>query len=233
MSATQMLVVAAAVFVGSHLALSHPLRAPLVRMVGEGGFAGLFSLTAAVSLGWVVVAYRATPVVAPAHVPGDVGWAVASAAMWFASVLFAGSLARNPALPGPGAATAALRDARGVFAITRHPMNWSFALWALVHAGLWPTPANSIVTTAILILALVGSWGQDAKKTRLMGDGWRGWMRRTSFLPFAGQLFGRTTWSAAWPGSVAIAAGTVIWLVATWSHQPLGGALAAGIWRWI
>ena len=63
--------------------------------------------------------------------------------------------------------------------------------------------------------------------------GWPAWMAQTSFVPFAGQLSGRIGWRAAWPSVHAWAGGIVLWLIATWAHAPLGGAMAAGIWRWI
>ncbi len=38
--------------------LSHPLRKSIVATVGEGAFPGIYSLIAAVTLGWLVLAYR-------------------------------------------------------------------------------------------------------------------------------------------------------------------------------
>ena len=98
---------------------------------------------------------------------------------------------------------------------------------------IWPTPENHVLSTAILILALGGALGQDMKKAALMGDAWRGWARRTAFVPFSGQIGGRIPWGAALPGSIAFIGGTILWLVLTWAHTPLGGRMAAGIWRWI
>ena len=43
-------------------------------------------------------------------------------------------------LPGRGSRSTRIDEPRGVFAITRHPMMWGFALWALVHAIVNPTP---------------------------------------------------------------------------------------------
>lgn len=233
MSGTGQLALACAAFVGTHFLLSHPLRGPLVRSMNEGAFRGLYSLVALGTFGWIIWAWRATPASVPAYLPGEGAWIVATVAMWFASVLLAGSFFGNPALPAPNAAQSALRNPVGVFAITRHPMMWSFAIWATVHLLLWPTRENHILATAILILALGGSLGQDAKKARLMGDAWRGWARRTAFVPFAGQIGGRIGWTAAWPGWVALGLGTLLWLGLTWAHTPLGARMAAGIWFWI
>ncbi len=227
------LAIASSTFVGTHFALSHPLRDPLVRRMGESAFRGLYAIVALATLLWTVGAYKAVPATAPAYVAGDEAWLVASVAMLFASVLFAGSLIGNPALPSPNANAAATRNALGVLAITRHPMMWGFAIWALTHLLLWPTPENHVLTTAILLLSLGGALAQDMKKARLMGDAWRGWCRRTAFVPFAGQFGGRIGWMAAWPGPFALIGGVLLWLVGTWAHLPLGGRIAAGIWRWL
>ena len=232
MDALSTLLIACATFVGTHALLSHPLRGALVRWIGPGPFQGLYSLVALVSFGWIILAYRAVPATAPAYVPGDATWIIASALMWAASVLFVGSFAGNPALPAPGASNIARREPRGVMGITRHPMMWSIALWAIVHILIWPTPENRILAIAILLLALGGSLGQDLKKSRLMGDAWRGWQRKTSFVPFMGQVSGRVPWRSAWPGVIAITAGTAFWLLLTWLHTPFGGRMAAGVWRW-
>ncbi|MEQ1725845.1 MAG: NnrU family protein [Sphingopyxis sp.] len=232
MSPIALLSLACAAFVGSHFALSHPLRSPLANMLGEGGFRVLYALIAFATFGWIIWTWLAVPATAPAYVASDYAWIAASAVMWLASVLLAGSFFGNPAMPSPNATSMAMRNPLGVFAITRHPMMWSFALWAIIHMLLWPTSENHVLTTAILLLALGGAAGQDGKKARMMGDAWRGWCRRTSFFPFAGIIGGRVGWAAAWPGSGALLLGTLLWLAMTWAHMPLGARMAAGIWRW-
>ena len=233
MEAMHGLIAACAAFVGTHLLLSHPLRAPLVRMLGAGGFAIAYSLVALATFGWIIWAWVAMPLSPPHFVPGDGAWAAASVAMWLATLLLVGSFSRNPAMPAPGAAEAAMRTPTGVFAITRHPMMWSFALWALVHILIWPTPENHILATAILLLAIIGSAGQDRKKAAQMGDAWRGWQSRTAFVPFAGQIAGRTPWGAIWPGFGQILLATALWAAITWAHMPAGARVAAGVWRWL
>ena len=120
---------------------------------------------------------------------------------------------------------------RGVFAITRHPMMWGFALWALVHLAVSPTDANAVLTGAILILALVGAWLQDRKKQRLQPASWPEWQARTSYFPFAAQISGRAPWTLG--GGRALIGGAAVWIVATKLHIVLGGAMEAGIWRWV
>lgn len=221
-------VAAALAFVGTHFLLSHPLRPPIVGAVGERGFLGIYSLVAAVTLGWLALAYRTAPPAVPLWPVGDVLWAVGTLLMLAGAILFMGSLIRNPALPQ--AAAGSVPEARGVFAITRHPMMWGFALWGVVHILVFPDPSNIVLALAIIVLALVGAHLQDRKKERLQPDFWREWERRTSYWPFAAIAGGRARMGKI--GMHALAGGTVVWLAASWAHIPLAG-WPAGIWRWI
>lgn len=56
-----MLLLAAISFVGTHFLLSHPLPRLMVKVVGEGVFHGIYSLVAAATLLWMVLAYRSAP----------------------------------------------------------------------------------------------------------------------------------------------------------------------------
>jgi uncharacterized membrane protein len=217
------LAIASAAFVGLHFLMSHPLRQPLVRRLGDRGFAGVYSVVSLITFGAMIHYFpAANREGVPLWVPGDILWLIASLLMWFGSILFMGSLRRNPAFPRPGAPVG-IGDPRGVFAITRHPMNWGFATWAIVHAIVNATPAGLVVSAAILILAIGGSVGQDAKKERLLGGAWQEWEAKTAFFPF-GRGF-------ALPDGFAFIGGTLLFFIATWAHGALGG-MPAGLWRW-
>jgi uncharacterized membrane protein len=225
-----MLLLAAIAFVGTHFLLSHPLRAPLVRVLGEPAFLVLYSVIAAATLIWMIVAYRSAPLTALMWEVGNVLWAIITLLMLIASVLLAGSLVGNPAFPKPGAPATAPGVARGVYAVTRHPMLWSFSIWGLAHILVYPTAKTFIIAGAILLLSLVGAALQDQKKRRLQPDVWPQWERQTSFIPFAAITAGKARLGGF--GAIAIIGGLVFWLVATWAHIPLSG-WRAGVWRWI
>jgi uncharacterized membrane protein len=204
-------------FVGTHFLLSHPLRGPLVRTMGEKPFRGFYSLVSLVTFGLMIYFYRAIGPEPPLWNAGDAGWIVGTLLMWFGSILFVGSFLKNPALvgaPGPSGGPA------GVLRITRHPMMWGFAIWAAVHLMLLAQPKSLVFDGAIILLALAGAAGQDAKKGRAMGDAWHEWTAQTAFVPF--------TRGVAYPGTVALVGGTLLFLIATWAHP-----IPAGIWRWI
>ncbi|MBR0552639.1 NnrU family protein [Stakelama marina] len=227
------LIVACIAFVGSHFLLSHPLRAPLVARVGERGFLGIYSLVAFATLGWVVLAYRAIPMQLFWWHVGDGLWALATLVMLVASVLMVGSLHGNPALPNPDGPDSPRPPApRGVFAITRHPMMWSFALWSLAHILVLPMASNIVLAIAIAVLALGGAALQDRKKEQLQPKLWSRWEGVTSYWPFVALNEGRAQWAAAWPSTTAFLGGIALWLAASWAHMPLAG-WPAGIWRWI
>lgn len=211
--------------IASHFALSHPLRAPLVRLLGERGFIFLFMAVAIAALVWMSMAWGDAPA-DPGWVAPIWWWPVASAITLFASILLVGSLVRNPAFPRPGAAPRPIsRAPTGVFAITRHPANWAFMLWALAHLSLSTSPRNLVVAGGVLFLAFFGTLAQDAKKERLLGESWRDWEARTSFVPFAALLGGRIGWRAANPGLVALAGGVAFWALATSYHAPSASPL--------
>lgn len=211
------LLLSALAFVGTHFLLSHPLRAPLVRSMGEGPFRGLYSLVALITLGLMIHFYGAIGREPPLWPVGDGLWLLGSVLMWIGSILLVGSFVRNPALPGARVPTGA---PSGVFRITRHPMMWGFALWAAVHLIVVATPKALVLDGAILFLALAGAAGQDAKKRKLMGERWHEWVAQTAFVPF--------TRGVGSPGLVPLVGGTLLFFAATWAHP-----VPAGFWRWI
>lgn len=224
------LVIATVGFVGTHLLLSHPLRAPIAARTGEPAFLGLYSLVAIATFVWLVMAYVAVPAEPPLWNAGVAVWALVTLLMLLASVLLVGSLIGNPALPRAGSPGALPTAAKGVFSITRHPMNWAFALWGVSHIAVFPTLSNFILAGSIILLAVAGSALQDRKKEALQSDRWLAWEAMTSFWPFGAVITRRA--NLAGFGWAAPLGGLVVWLAATWAHGPLAG-IAAGIWRWV
>jgi uncharacterized membrane protein len=212
------LTLSALLFVGLHFLMSHPLRAGLVSRVGEGPFRGIYSLVALVTFGAMIYFYDVIGDEPPLWPVEEWQWAAATLLMWLGSILFVGSFVGNPALPG--ARVPSGLAPKGVFAITRHPMMWGFALWAIVHLMVIATPKALMFDGAIILLALVGSAMQDRKKQARMGDRWHQWSTQTAFVPFTRGL--------ASPGLFAFVGGTVLLLIATWLHP-----MPAGPWRWI
>jgi uncharacterized membrane protein len=204
-------------FVGTHFLMSHPLRGPMVRAMGEKAFQGVYSLVSLILFGLMIYFYRVIGREPLLWDAGQAGWIAGTILMWLGSILFVGSFVKNPALPG---AKGPRGGPHGVFTITRHPMMWGFALWAITHILVVAQPKAIFFYGSIAILALVGSYFQDRKKAGLMGDTWHEWTAQTAFIPF--------TRGFAYPGTFALVGGTVLYLVATWLHP-----IPVGVWRWI
>lgn len=212
------LFLSAIAFVGLHFLLSHPLRRPLVRRLGERAFQGVYSLIALLTFGGMIYFYHAIGR-EPERLwdAGDAGWIVGTVLMWLAAILFVGSFVKNPALVG---ARGPAGGPSGVFRITRHPMMWAFAIWGGVHLMILAAPKALVFDGAIIILALAGAFGQDRKKARQFGENWHDWTAQTAFVPF--------TKGVGNPGAVALIGGTLLFFAATWAHP-----IPAGVWRWL
>jgi len=109
-------------------------------------------------------------------------------------------------------------------------MMWAFAIWGLAHILIYPIAKNIVLSSAIIVLALVGAALQDRKKAALDPQGWTAWESRTSYLPFVAIAQDRAAFGGF--GAHALGGGVVVWLLATWAHIPLAG-WPAGIWRWL
>ena len=217
------LIAANAAFVGSHFAMSHPLRAPMVKALGEKGFSLAYTGVSFATLAWVYFAFIAAPA---ADLPGsgEAGWIIATILTWPAMVLLAGSFIGNPALPTPQAEAQTRAEPRGALRVTRHPMMWGIGLWAISHLVLFWSTRTMVTALAMGILALVGARLQDAKKEALMGAAWAEWESKTSYWPRWGRLLS--------VGAVPLLAGTALWLAGSWLHLWRAG-IPAGVFRWI
>lgn len=223
MSDLLLLAVLIGAFVVTHELLSHPLRAPLVARLGAGGFAVVYSLVAIATLSSAVQLWRQIPGTRLWDTPA---WAYGPAlvVMLIAFILFVGSVtAPNPAMM-PGVKG----EPKGMQRITRHPMMWSFVLWAGVHMAMTADPRTIILAAGIAALALIGTVMQDSKKQQ-QDSNYTAHMARTSHVPFGAILAGRQPVSAVWPGVVPMLGGAAIWFVFLgWGHSWLIGVPAAG-----
>lgn len=222
-TATVMLTLGMAAFVGTHLLMSHTWRAGMVRQFGQGGFLVIYSLVSIVAFSAAVIAFGKAPAT-PQLWDGQsvVPWTLASLLTLVASALFLASIAGNPALPGTDVSGLSTRIPNGVFKVTRHPMMSAFTLWGLAHILVAPSARTAILAGGVIALAVIGSRGQDAKKAVLHGADWKVWMKRTSFLPDPA-AFGHLGlyWVAAVP----------VWILLTWLHLKIA-LIPAGLWVW-
>jgi uncharacterized membrane protein len=184
------LALAMALFVGLHFMLSsYPLRDRLVARLGERPFRRLYSIVMAATLVWAAIAFNATPFEPLWTVPGWLA-PLPILIMPLAVLLLVCSLTQpNPTLAGLEADPA---KAGGIFAITRHPMLWSFAIWGLLHVLANGDLASLIFFGGFTVLSLGGALAIDARKRREWpAETWHRFAGRTAWLPFAALVAGR------------------------------------------
>jgi uncharacterized membrane protein len=196
-----MLIASAAVFLAIHLLVSGTrLRDTITGLVGEGPYLGLFSLSSAAAIVWMVLSFNAASVSPENTVLYDLGPGIRHLGI---PLLFLAFLLAVPGLATPNP-TAVRMDAmagnqetvKGVLRITRHPFLWGVAIWAAFHTAANGDKAAVIFFGTFLVVAVLGTISIDAKRKRKLGEAWSGFAARTSNIPFGAILSGRTKFSA-------------------------------------
>ena len=189
------MLVAGALFVGTHLAISStPARARLISMVGTRGYLGLYSLCALATLGYLIWLYGAVPrrdyVWQPSPLLYEIAWYIMPPAL---VLLLGGFMVKNPTNVGMegmlGEENTVL--ARGVTRITRHPFQWSVVLWAVSQLIANGDTVSIVFFSSFLLLSLIGTFLIDRKKAQSLGTAWHAYRDQTSNIPFAAILAGR------------------------------------------
>jgi uncharacterized membrane protein len=217
-----LLVIAAAVWLGIHFGLAGTqLRDWLVERIGELPFRGMFSALSIGGIGFLVWAWRGAPTTPLWYAPGWLRW-VLVAVMLVAFVLFVASVRRrSPTMVGmPGAS---VQPPRGIQRVTRHPMLWSFALWAAVHVAGNGDTAAIVFFGTFLVTALGGMPSIDAKLARRDPALWRALSAATSSVPFVAISQGRNRFVPREIGWLAVLIAVAAWAAMLHLHPFLFG----------
>lgn len=216
-----MLIIAALVWIALHLGIAGTrLRDRIVRGIGEGPFRGAFSILSIAALVWLICSYNAAATTSLWRPPS---WLLALLvlAMLPACALFVGSVTTpNPtAIGGEGAAG----QPRGIQRITRHPMLWSFAIWAAVHMIGNGDTASLVFFGAFLVTALAGMPSIDAKLARRNSAAWSTLEASTAIIPFAAIAEARNqlVWNEI--GWWRIGLGLLLWALLLYLHPIIIG----------
>ncbi len=189
-----------ALFLLSHVLPARAgLRARLVAGLGERGYLSVYSGLSLALMAWLIVAaWRAPYVPLWDPTPWQATTALVLVPLGFV-LLFAGTLTPNPLsvsfrLARAGAETEE-GDAGGkgaVVALTRHPVLWGLAFWALAHTIANGDLVGVLLFGTLALFAVLGTLIVDRRKRRLMGArAWQAHARGTANLPFLAILTGR------------------------------------------
>ena len=225
------LVLAALFLPISHFGISStPLRAALVRRLGERGYLAFYSLVTIVAFSWLVIAYR--------HAPASMIWVTPPVLrLLLIALVFVGLVlvVVGVATPNPTAVGAdALFDrddvARGVLRVTRNPFLWGVGLWAIAHMLASGNVAALLLFGSIGTLGWVGAFLIDAKKAKQHGPRWQRFASATSNLPFVAIAQGRQRLVLGEIGAWRLALGVVVFAVLFAAHGWLFGVTPLPAW---
>jgi len=222
------LALATTLFVGGHFLLSHPLRAPLRKALGERGFLALYALLVGAAFAWMLFAYGAAPRSELWGKAEWMRWPLILLMLPASILLVCGLAAPNPLLVGREALLQRREVGSGIFAVTRHPMNWGIGLWALGHLIMNGEAATVILTGGTALLALAGSWAQERRKAVEAGAPWQRFAAATSFLPFLAIAQGRARFSLREIGYSRLAAGVLLYYALLHGHRYVIGVSPLG-----
>jgi uncharacterized membrane protein len=208
-----------------HVLVAGRWRQALVARFEETGFRLLFSLLSIVSLAAVIATYVRAPEVV-LWAPSLAMHAVAAVIMLPAFLLMVTSLRpSNPTLAGADMLLGDLLPTVGITRVTRHPMLWAFALWAVAHMLANGDAPTLLLAGTILLTAVNGMFSIDRKKRHKLGAAYVEFESKTSILPFAAILGGRNELRLREIGGVTMAGALLLYLAAFWLHGWLGAPI--------
>jgi len=218
-----MLVFAAAVFLATHYVSSTPLRSGLVAMVGEKAYLGLYSLVSFAAIAWMIWAYVKAPYERLWVGDEFKVWVIVLMPISLISII-AGGMTRNPSAVRQENMLSSMGEPRGILRITRHPVQWGIALWALLHLIARGDIASVIFFGGFALLAISGSMLIDARKNRTLGAEWQRFASVTSNIPFGAIVQGRNQFRFEEIGWKKVLIGLGVYFVFIFLHPYLFGA---------
>ncbi len=221
------LILAQLLFAGGHVLLSSPwLRPRLVGLLGPKGFRVGYSSLSVIGLVWLIIAYGNAPFVPlwdfgvwPKHL------ALLLVPIGFVLVVFGVSA---PGATSVGGESVPVEKAvAGASTISRHNMLSGVVLWGVAHLLANGDVAALILFGGITIMCVIGMISIDHRRAETMGaERWGAIAARTSRIPFAAILAGRTRldWRGIgwWRPLLGLALGIgAIWAHGAWFGLPV------------
>lgn len=214
---------AVAAFLLTHLIPAFkPLRNWLVGLMGEKVYVAAYGTLSLAIMVWIGFAYADAPYVEVWEFHDWTRWVPLLGMPFVCILLVAGLLSANPFSVGYGKNWDA--DKPGIVAITRHPVTWGFTLWALLHLPPNGDARSLLLFGLMALLGLTGPKSLDVKRRARMGsDNWDREAAKTSIIPFAAILKGRTRFSLKEIGYGKVLGGLLLYGVLLHFHGPVIG----------
>jgi uncharacterized membrane protein len=230
MDATVWIALWAGLFLGSHLLISSSaVRGRLIAAIGEQPYRGIYSLVAFATLGPLIYEFghnkHAGPLLWYLRAVAPIRW-LAWLLMLAALILLVGSFINpNPGAIGPSAGGS---EPRGLLKVTRHPSFVAFSLFGIAHILMNGWAGDVIFFGMFPALGIIGGMHQDQRKLRELGDRYREFVAKTSFVPLAALIGGRARWTGDDMPWAAICTGVVLTVALVALHPTFFGGNPLG-----
>ncbi|MBF6569528.1 MAG: hypothetical protein IVW54_11720 [Candidatus Binataceae bacterium] len=216
-------------FIGSHLVISSPwVRRRLVARIGELPYRVVYSIVAFATLTALIITFahhkHSGTLIWYLRDIAPIRWLVWLTMLSALILLVAGLINPSPSTLGasPNAAAA------GVLKLTRHPSFVAFIMFGVAHMLMNGWAGDLIFFGTFPVLSIIGGMHQDRRKQDELGDRYRQFVARTSFVPGAALWSGREHWTAADMPWAAIAIGVVATILIVLAHPYLFGGSPIG-----
>jgi len=230
MDATVWIALWAVLFLASHLIISSSAVRPwLTGKVGEQAYRAIYSWVAFATLGPLIYEFarhkHAGPLLWALRAVAPMRW-LAWLLMLTALILLVGSFIT----PNPGAmgAPGARSEPRGLLKITRHPSFVGFILFGIAHMLMNGRAGDVIFFGLFPALGILGGMHQDQRKIRELGDSYREFVAKTSFVPFAALISRRVRWTGGDMPWAAIGVGVALTVAIVALHPMIFGGHPLG-----
>ncbi|MBB4009941.1 NnrU family protein [Allorhizobium taibaishanense] len=160
----------------------------LIGLIGRPVYMALYSLLSLATLVWVFYAFMEADDVALWLDRAWQAWITLALAPIGLFLVICGLSSPNPASitfrknQQPGA----------IVALTRHPVLWGFFLWAFGHIFPNGELRGVVLFGGFAIFSLVGIIILERRSSRKLGTAWNDFAGKTSIVPFAAFVAGRT-----------------------------------------
>lgn len=218
-----------ALFGGSHLLLSSAaVRPRLIGAIGLKGFKGVYSLVALVTFVGLFRAYFHDKHAGALLLDRSLAARHVTELLMLVSILF---LALAHGSKSPASTAADMTGVRpssptGIHRVTRHPLNFGFALFGLSHMLVNGTVGDWIFWGGFPLFAVASAIHQDRRMLASGSPEFRSFHEQTSFLPFAAIAAGRQTMAWRELRLRGVAIGLALYVVLRLIHpRVMGGFL--------
>ncbi|PDT85786.1 NnrU family protein [Sinorhizobium sp. BJ1] len=188
------------------------IRERLISLLGRAAYFSLYSLVSVLVLGWVFYAAFNVDYIPLWEPSAWQAWVTLLAAPAGVFLVLAGLFSVNPL-------SVSIRQGQrpgAIVSVTRHPVLWGFAIWALGHLVANGDLRSLILFGGFALFALGSIPTMEKRARRRLGEQWKRQSEKTSIMPFAALFNGRTPLSGDTPIVIAavVTTGLTLWLLA-------------------